>query len=569
MNKKTLFLLVILLFSFILRFAFLSKIPPELNRDEVSVGFNAYSILKTGRDEHGRGPYPLVFRAFGDNKIPGYIYMVVPLIKLFGLNAFSVRFPAAFFGSLTILVFYFFVKEIFSTIARRNPIQDRFALDDPGSIGLLAALLLAISPFHLHYSRQQFETTVALFFSLIGLVFLLKARKKLNLIFIALPLFILSFFIYNTPLFIILPLVVWTFLVFKNDYFKKPKNKLTILIFVVLLTSGWCGYWQLAKEGNQGRATTTIFNQEEVARRAESQIFLLNKKGIPVFIAKTFYNQYILLTKDFLKNYLAAFNPQFIFFTGDNNSWHSLGNLNFGNILIIFFPFILLGFLKVVKNPKQRENLFILGYLLISAIPNGLTIDSPILTRLLNFHLVLILLAALGLEQFCQWQIKRLRYKNIILSVILLFSTINYLLTYFIIFPQTLDQFWLPGIKEVCQQVKQEEKDYDLIIFDSRVDVGYIFLAFYLPFAPADFQENSQRESSGLDRVTVYDKYLFSENLSEWKQPGYLKDRVSSGKKILLVERVVSGERPRKEANNFLIYNFLGEPLWQLTLITS
>ena len=91
-----------------MRFVFLSKIPPELNRDEVSVGFNAYSLLETGKDEHGRGPWPLVFRAFGDNKIPGYIYLTAPLVRVFGLNAFTVRLPAAFFGWLTILVFYFF-----------------------------------------------------------------------------------------------------------------------------------------------------------------------------------------------------------------------------------------------------------------------------------------------------------------------------------------------------------------------------------------------------------------------------------------------------------------------------
>jgi len=113
MKKKNLVLAAILFLAFILRFAFLSQIPSELNRDEASAGFNAYSLLKTGKDEHGNGPWPLVFRAFGDNKIPGYIYLTAPLIKIFGLNAFTVRLPSAFFGSLTILVFYFFDKELF------------------------------------------------------------------------------------------------------------------------------------------------------------------------------------------------------------------------------------------------------------------------------------------------------------------------------------------------------------------------------------------------------------------------------------------------------------------------
>lgn len=554
MKKNRLVLLLIIILAFVLRFAFLNRIPSELNRDEVSVGFNAYSILKTGKDEHGQGPWSLVFRAFGDNKIPGYIYLTAPLIKVFGLNAFTVRLPAALFGWLTVIVGYFFIRELF-------PKKE--------SLALVFSFLLTVSPFHLHYSRQQFETTVALFFTLTGLVLLLKARKNLKLLFIALPLFIFSFFIYNTPLFIIPPVLAFCFLIFKNDYFKQKKSKLLIGLFVCLSVLGWLSYWQLAREGNQGRANTTIFNKEIIERKIENNTFLLNKKGVPVFIAKVFYNKYVLWSKDFVKNYLAAFNPKFIFFTSDNNPWHSLGHLNFGNIFIVLLPFILVGFLKVVKNLKQKESLFILVYLFVAPLGNGLTIDSPVLTRLLNFHLILILLAALGLVEFWEWRIKKLKWKNILIVVLLVFSIANYLLAYFVTFSQTLDRFWLPGIKEVCLKVKEEEKKYDLILFDPDVEVSYIFLAFYLPFEPADFQEKSQRELVGLDRVVAYDKYRFNENLAEWKHPDTLKDKVGTGKRILLIEQVFSGERPRKESNNFLIYNLLGEPVWQLTKITS
>jgi 4-amino-4-deoxy-L-arabinose transferase-like glycosyltransferase len=552
--KRSIIFIAILVLGFLLRFAFLSKIPPELNRDEVSVGFNAFSLLKTGKDEYGHGPWPLVFRAFGDNKIPGYIYLMAPLIKIFGLNGFTVRLPAAFFGWLTIIVGYFLIRELFS---RRE------------NLALIFSFLLATAPFHLHYSRQQFETTVALFFTLTGLIFLLKARRKISFLFLALPFFAISFFIYNTPLFIIPPLLFFTFWLYKKEYFNDVKKRLLVFIFIIFLALGWLSYWQLVKEGNQGRAETTIFNHEELKKRISNNIFWLNKKGIPVLIGKAFYNQPILLFKDFAKNYLAAFNPQFIFFTGDNNPWHSLGYLNFGNLFIILSPFILLGFLGIVKNLKRKENLFVLIYLLVSPLGNGLTTDSPILTRLLNFHLVLIILAALGLVEFWEWKLERCPWKNILLTFFLAFSIANYLLTYFIIFPQTQDRFWLPGIKEVCQQIKAEEKDYDLVIFDPHVEVAYIFLAFYLPFEPVDFQTRAERTLDGLDRAIVYDKYRFNENLAEWKHPDTLRNKVSGGKKMLLVEKVLPGDRPRKEGNNFLIYNFWGEPIWQLTRVTN
>ena len=50
---KILLLAGIVLLAFFLRFYKVTEIPPSLNWDEVSIGYNAYSILKTGRDEWG------------------------------------------------------------------------------------------------------------------------------------------------------------------------------------------------------------------------------------------------------------------------------------------------------------------------------------------------------------------------------------------------------------------------------------------------------------------------------------------------------------------------------------
>ena len=60
-------LLTISMFLFILaiflRFTQLGQIPLGLNKDETAIGYNAYSILKTGRDEYGNY-MPLYFKSF-------------------------------------------------------------------------------------------------------------------------------------------------------------------------------------------------------------------------------------------------------------------------------------------------------------------------------------------------------------------------------------------------------------------------------------------------------------------------------------------------------------------------
>src|SRR5690242_9071239 len=132
-NKVYLFLFVIILFlGIFLRFYKLGQIPNGFYQDESAIGYNAFSIMQTGRDEHGVFS-PLYFKSFGDYKLPVYIYSTIIPIQLFGLNEFAIRFPSAFFGALTLLVFYLFAFEL---------TQDK-------KISLLATLLLSINPWSL------------------------------------------------------------------------------------------------------------------------------------------------------------------------------------------------------------------------------------------------------------------------------------------------------------------------------------------------------------------------------------------------------------------------------------
>lgn len=558
MKKETVLLVLIIVLGFFLRFWVLSSVPPELNRDEVSVGFNAYSLLKTSRDEHGQGPWPIIFRAFGDYKIPGYIYLVIPLIKLFGLNAFSVRLPSAFFGGCTIIIVYQLVKELW-------PKKENLAL--------LTALILTISPFHLHYSRQQFEATVALFFSLTGIWLLLKARTNIKWIFVTLPFFTAAFFIYNASLFIIPILVCWSVFVFRHNFLINRQNQIKIGSFMIILFVILSSYWFLVQEGNRGRANTTFFNQVSIKEDIDLNIHYLVNKQIPLGLIRLFNNKPLYWLSEFGKNYLAAFNPKFIFFTGDNNPWHGLGFLNYGNILVIFLPFIIFGLKKLSQNIGEKEFLWLFGYLLITPFANGLTIDSPILTRLLDFHVILVLLAAIGLEDiFVRFPgSKFFQIKNYLIMVLITLFCINYFTTYFIVSPQFVSKndFWLSGIKEVALIVKKEESKYDFIFLDSKTEVGYIFLAFYLPFNPADFQKQAIWQLDGFEKVKSYQKYIFNKDANKLNKVDELKAELGSGKKVLLIEKIPYHGSVQKLDYRTFIYNSLGEPIWQFTSVVT
>jgi len=156
MNKL---LTVIIFIGAFLRFYQLGFNPPSLTWDEASIGYNAYSILKTGKDEYGN-LFPISIRSFDDYKPPVYTYLTVPFIAALGLNEFSVRLPAAIIGVFFVVVIYFLVKELLQK-------WDKKFYE---TVSCASALFIAISPMSLQFSRAAFEGNIGLFFLMLALL---------------------------------------------------------------------------------------------------------------------------------------------------------------------------------------------------------------------------------------------------------------------------------------------------------------------------------------------------------------------------------------------------------------
>src|SRR3989337_1944279 len=102
---KRILLLIILLMASFLRLWRLGSYP-AFNADEAAIGYNAYSLIETGLDEHGNA-WPLHFQSFNDYKPGLYFYLALPFVKVMGLNEWAVRIPGATLGVLTVLTLYF------------------------------------------------------------------------------------------------------------------------------------------------------------------------------------------------------------------------------------------------------------------------------------------------------------------------------------------------------------------------------------------------------------------------------------------------------------------------------
>ena len=112
---KRYWLPLVLLLAFLLRVLWLDIYPSGFTPDEASFGYDAFCILKSGKDQWGK-TLPLVLESFGDFKPPLYAYILVPFVWLLGLSRPVVRLPNALLGTAAVYVVYLLMKEILRSL---------------------------------------------------------------------------------------------------------------------------------------------------------------------------------------------------------------------------------------------------------------------------------------------------------------------------------------------------------------------------------------------------------------------------------------------------------------------
>ncbi|TSC88439.1 MAG: Uncharacterized protein G01um101416_107 [Microgenomates group bacterium Gr01-1014_16] len=437
MNLKYLFLII--LFGFALRAAFITDFPPSLNWDEVSLGYNAYSLLKTGRDEWGT-VLPAIFRAFGDFKLPGYIYADVPFVAVLGLNALSVRFPSIMAGTLLIFLVYALSRKL-------------------SAPPLTSALLAAISPWSLFLSRVAVEANLGIFLFTLGVTLLLYRKLSLGIIYVLLSAWTYNSFRIFAPLFIV-------------AYFLIYRTKTNIILYSLFFILFIPVLIQLLSPSGQARYKwLTLLDEGAIA-----QINQLRQRPGGRFV----YNKATYLAYRFTTNYLNHFNPRFLFING--GSQYQFNIPGFGLLYLICLPFFYIGFLKIFKHKV------ILLWLILAPIAGSLTRDAPHTLRAITMLPAVILITAYGLNR-CSQVLKNTR---IIFILLLLLSLDYYLNPVAFNYRTNYSWSWQYGYKETVKYVMDNYSKYDEIIFTKRYAEPHEFIAFYWPWDPADFQKSKR-----------------------------------------------------------------------------
>ena len=478
-------LIVILLLASLLRLWRLDRVPVSLFTDELDVGYQAYSILKTGKDYFGN-PWPLHFQSYVEYRAPLYIYSTVPSVAVFGITPYGVRLPAAIFGILGVLMLYFLVKEI----------------DKSETLALTSAFLMALSPWHIHYSRAGFEVSELLFLILGAIYFFLKSIKKPKFLWVSALLLGLAPWTYSTAKLFAPALIIFLAFVWSKDLVKFPRKHLIRvvlvllvlilpLIYVVVFGGGAYRFKNISVLGDQ-----STISEISLARLSDAQVRNTYNGGIvPKIASRIVNNKFVVWTSKISTNYLESFSTQFLFLKGDISSRHSV--VGVGQFYKLDAIFLVLGIILFFKSKldggaESKKNKAVISFWVIfGAVPSSLTIEGGgHATRLILILPPLIFLISFGLVETVNF-IKNRFYKKIFIlsyAVLLLISLFFYQYNYWVRYPWYSEKSWYAGYKEAIEAVKEYENQYDKIVITNAEERPYIFLASYYPYDPNVWQ---------------------------------------------------------------------------------
>lgn len=455
-RSKLIAFIALLAFLLILTFAAAVRVynialnPPGFFADEAAIGYNAYTLAASGADEYGVR-FPFFFRSFGDYRNPLPVYLNIPAVALLGLNEFAVRLTAALAGILTVCFIFFIARE--GSPWPESSWKNGFAL--------ASALFLAITPWHIHFSRFGSEYIYFPFLLSAGWMVFLLSQKILWLLPVSFLVLGATLYTYYptwlvTPIFVVLILILYRKFLVRHW----RKSTLSLLLFLLCTVPLVIGI-------RSGQALTR-WNNVTVGKHAPASV-------LPALA----------------KNYVSHFSPSFLFSLGDidypGHFIRRFSNRGTGELPVIFAPLILLGIVAALSK-RTPFTLSLLALLVL--YPLGSTIadtdgGAPLAFRSVIGVLPFPLFASYGavaLVRALRRKIFRLLVVGIV-AVFAVFQTHAYLAEYHTEYPLYSSDFWgwQFGPRDIMAYFLAHKDSYDEMYIMGNFNAPEIFVKFYDP----------------------------------------------------------------------------------------
>ncbi len=470
--KITLFLTVLIL-SIFLRFYNLDKVPPGLNADETSLGYDSYSILLTGKDQYGKA-FPIFFRSFGAYQSPLYAYLTIIPISIFGLSIFSVRFLSALAGAITVIITFVIVYK-YTQIKAIKYWQ-----------ALIVSFVLSLLPWSIFFSRTAVEANIGLFLVVLATYFLLNSLQKPSFFVIASILLGISTYAYQSQRLGSVLLILGFIFTFTKELKSKKIIIIGLIIFFIIQIPQF--FLINTQAGMRRFNQVNYFSQDYFDQNGG------NLKSIP-------FGYQIYMVNEFSSHYLAYFSPRNLFSDPDPQEVRSIPDLS------VFYGWMFIPFLFGIKVFwDKRKEPFIKTMLLImatSTVPAALTREPFYTLRVLPLLWILSIMISLGGYKILQKL--RLNSLRIFLMLIVLVLSIASLITnYFILLKYERGlEYGYPYIE--LAKKSEELKSKKFIVDLGRQDQSYIWFAFFNKYDPYKLQEQGKEVLNNYYNASNFD----------------------------------------------------------------
>ncbi len=504
-RKITLFIFTLILFlTIFFRFYILFSVPSHPTLDEVSIGYNAFSILQTGKDEFGNR-FPILLRAYDDYRPALYVYLVIPFVSLTGLSVESVRLSSVILSVLSVISIYFLVKEFLpKNLKSRN-------------IGaLFVVFLCAVSPWSIYISRLGHEANAGVAFFIFGLLFFMRfvqGSKFLKYKNFQLPLssifFALSFSSYQSEK-IFIPLFVFLLYILYRKLLMKEKKVFFLSLLLGIFISLPVFASSLAPDALIRFSGTNVFTSEHPVLNESTRRIQLNNGREDVF-QKIFDNRRVGVVLVFMQGLLSHFNPVWLLANvgGENFKAPDFGLLSFPEAVLIFFGFI---YLIKTNAVSGKIKIVFLGWLLFSILPAAITTDYPHAMRSMTVLFLPQIIAGFGLLFLLQ-QVKN---RNLLLSCVIFIFGVNTLWffhSYFKNFKIEQSYRFQHGVKDALLYARSHEDKFDQIVISNKgvLRASYMYYLFFNKIDAKYYQLSGQNENGRFDTDRKLGKYFFTD----------------------------------------------------------
>lgn len=465
--------------------------PASINFDEASLGYNAYSLAKTGRDEFGNY-LPVSLRSFNDYKPALYSYLSVPWVKLWGLNQTSTRMVSALAGVVSV----FFLWQILKFYIPQGWWR----------VGILA--ILAFEPWRLHYSRTAFEANLGLgFFSgAMWLALRYRVEKKGRYLWWSIPWWVLSFYSYHGPR-LAVPVILGLFLIdvlpvlWLGARWKKLIDWRVgiVLILVAMLVIPVFG-------GGDSGLVLTRFGQENIFTKfypfAPKESWVPNLWG---YVKSGYY--LVGLMVGHVSSVVSPVNLSQRVYHWIKGSDMFIPGFN----LLGYIESILVigGLLVAIRRIKKVEYRYIIYWLVAGIAPSAVTWNWFHPLRALNVVPALELLVAIG-----AYRLFSRRKHGLMLLAIFFVVNVPFYVNNELVYSnwETHGEYQPGGFKEGVPFLNELAVNYEKVVIDSPQAQSYVFFAYYGSLSPQIIQKyNDVRVKPG-ERSDVnfdFEKYEF------------------------------------------------------------